>query len=75
MIQTLEMQIGAVKAGILSGSSTSHTFDSSADGYGRAEGVGALYVKRLSDALKDRDPIRSIIRGIAVNRQAVPSFS
>jgi len=75
LIQTLEMQIGAVKAGILSGSSTSHTFDSSADGYGRAEGVGALYVKRLSDALKDRDPIRSIIRGIAVNRQAVPSFS
>ena len=34
--------------------------------------VCALYVKRLSDALKDRDPIRSIIHGIAVNRQAVP---
>ena len=35
-----------------------HTFDERADGYGRAEGIGALYLKRLSDAIKDKDVIR-----------------
>ena len=68
LIQSPEIHLGAGKAGILSGTSTCHTFDASADGYGRAEGVGVLYVKRLSDAIRDNDPIRSIIRGTAVNR-------
>ncbi|EHL02619.1 putative Lovastatin nonaketide synthase [Glarea lozoyensis 74030] len=31
------------------------------------EGVGALYLKRLSDAIRDGDPIRSVIRGTSVN--------
>jgi acyl transferase domain-containing protein len=68
LILSPEIHLGAVKAGILSDTATCHSFDSSADGYGRAEGVGALYLKRLSDALKDGDPIRSVIRGTAVNR-------
>ena len=71
LIQSPELQIAAVKAGILSPTSTCHTFDASADGYGRADGVGALLVKRLSDAIKDEDPIRSVIRGTAVNRYAM----
>lgn len=68
LILTPESHLGAVKAGILSPTSTCHTFDSSADGYGRAEGVGALYLKPLGAALRDGDPVRSIIRGHAVNR-------
>ncbi|KAL9110821.1 MAG: hypothetical protein Q9227_004621 [Pyrenula ochraceoflavens] len=67
LIQSPEMYLGAVKAGILSGTSTCHTFDSSADGYGRAEGVSSLFLKRLGDAIRDNDPIRSVIRGTAVN--------
>lgn len=35
--------------------------------YGRADGVNALYIKRLDDAIRDGDPIRSIIRGTATN--------
>ena len=35
--------------------------------YGRAEAVNAVYLKRLDDAIRDGDPIRSIIRGTAVN--------
>lgn len=59
-----------MKAGVLSPTGTCHTFDASADGYGRADGVGALYLKKLSKAIADGDPIRSIIRGTAVNRFA-----
>lgn len=53
--------------GVLSPTSRCHTFDISADGYSRAEGFGALYVKRLSDALADKDPIRAVVRGTAIN--------
>ena len=67
LIQSPEQQLIAVKAGILSPDSICHTFDDSANGYGRAEGVASLYLKRLSDALRDGDPIRSVIRGTAVN--------
>lgn len=61
--------MNTAKLGILSPTSTCHTFDESADGYGRAEGAGALYVKRLSDAIRDGDPIRGVIRSTAVNTQ------
>lgn len=59
--------MGTSKGGVLSATSTCHTFDASADGYGRAEGVGALYLKRLSAAIRDGDDIRAVVRGTAVN--------
>ena len=68
LIQSPEQQLATMRAGVLSPSSTCHTFDESADGYGRGESVGVLYLKRLSDAIRDEDPIRSVIRGTAVNR-------
>ncbi|KAH9897461.1 reducing type I polyketide synthase 10 [Xylariomycetidae sp. FL2044] len=67
LILSPEQHISIMKGGVLSPTSACHTFDSSADGYGRAEGVAALYVKRLHDAVADGDPIRSVIRGTAVN--------
>ncbi|CAK1361377.1 Lovastatin diketide synthase LovF [Cercospora beticola] len=67
LIQSIENHMSTDAMGVLSPTSHSHTFDSSADGYGRGEGVGAIYVKRLSDALRDGDPIRGLIRGTAVN--------
>lgn len=68
LIQSPEQQFGTAKAGVLSSTSTCHTFEASADGYGRAEGIGALYVKRLTDAIRDNDPVYSVIMGTAVNR-------
>jgi acyl transferase domain-containing protein len=44
-----------------------HTFDAKADGYIKAEAVNMLYLKRLDDAIRDKDPIRAIIRGSATN--------
>ncbi|CAG8904561.1 unnamed protein product [Penicillium egyptiacum] len=67
LIMGPEQHLGTMKGGVLSPTSTCHTFDASADGYGRAEGVSALYIKRLSAALRDGDPIRAVIRGSAVN--------
>jgi acyl transferase domain-containing protein len=59
--------MNTAKLGVLSPTSACHTFDSSADGYGRAEGAGALYIKRLSDAIRDGNPVRGVIRATAVN--------
>ncbi|KAF2137744.1 uncharacterized protein K452DRAFT_321598 [Aplosporella prunicola CBS 121167] len=67
LVLTVDQHMNTAKLGILSPTSTCHTFDASADGYGRAEGAGALYLKRLSDAIRDRDPIRAVIRSSAVN--------
>ncbi|KAH5055929.1 hypothetical protein HBI88_091050 [Parastagonospora nodorum] len=67
LILAVEVQMATDKMGVLSPTSTCHTFSSEADGYGRGEGIGALYLKRLSDAVRDRDPIRGVIRGTAAN--------
>ncbi|KAF3923309.1 hypothetical protein ABW21_db0202776 [Orbilia brochopaga] len=67
LIQSIEQQVSITKLGVLSKTSTCHTFDATADGYGRADGIGALYLKRLSDAIRDGDPIRAVIRSTAVN--------
>lgn len=62
MLNSPEQSISISKYGVLSPDSVPLPFDSGARGYLRAEGVGALYVKRLSDAIRDQDPIRGVIR-------------
>lgn len=67
LILSPELHMGAAKGGVLSPTGACHTFDASANGYGRAEAVNAIYIKRLSAALRDGDKVRAIIRGTAVN--------
>ncbi|KAH7309684.1 fatty acid synthase [Stachybotrys elegans] len=67
LVMTVDQHMNTAKLGVLSPTSTCHTFDASADGYGRAEAVGAVYLKLLSDALRDGDPIRAVIRSSATN--------
>jgi len=67
LVLTVDQHMNTAKLGVLSPTSTCHTFDASADGYGRAEGVGAVYLKRLGDAVRDGDPIRAVIRSSATN--------
>lgn len=45
-----------------------YTFDARANGYGRGEGIGIVVMKRLSDAIRDNDNIRAVIRGSNVNQ-------
>ncbi|KAI0151716.1 polyketide synthase-like protein [Xylariaceae sp. FL1272] len=67
LITSPEHFISIAHAGVLSPTSTCHTFDVCADGYGRGEAINALYLKRASDAVTNGDKIWAVIRGSAVN--------
>ncbi|CAM2067526.1 SDR family NAD(P)-dependent oxidoreductase [Sulfidibacter corallicola] len=65
-ILTPTMYISHGKSGMLSKSGKCRTFDAKADGYVRAEGVGAVFVKSLTQAIQDEDQILGVIKGCAV---------
>ncbi|MBE5966779.1 MAG: SDR family NAD(P)-dependent oxidoreductase [Lachnospiraceae bacterium] len=52
---------------MLSPTGTSNPFGNGADGFVPGEGVGALMLKRKSDAIADGDRIYAVIRSTAVN--------
>lgn len=52
----------------LSPDGRSYSFDSRANGYGRGEGCGVVLVKRLSDAVRDGNIIRAVIRSTGSNQ-------
>ncbi|WP_440119139.1 SDR family NAD(P)-dependent oxidoreductase [Paenibacillus sp. QZ-Y1] len=60
--------IASNRAGMLSTTGRCHTFDQRADGFVPGEGAGVVVLKRLSDALRDRDNIHGVIRGTAINQ-------
>ncbi|KAF2788729.1 putative polyketide synthase [Melanomma pulvis-pyrius CBS 109.77] len=53
--------------GVLSPDVSCKSFDVAANGYARAEAINCIYIKRLSDAIRDGNPIRAIIRGTGTN--------
>lgn len=53
--------------GILSPDGHCRPFDTAARGTVRGNGLGIVVCKRLADALEDRDSIRAVIKGWAVN--------
>ncbi|KAJ0273310.1 Type I Iterative PKS [Colletotrichum noveboracense] len=61
---------GLSRAGFVSPTGSCKTFDETADGYCRGEGVGIIVLKRLEDAIQAGDNIQGIIRGIATNHSA-----
>ncbi|WEW58678.1 hypothetical protein PRK78_004146 [Emydomyces testavorans] len=54
--------------GFLSHDGQCYSFDHRASGYARGEGVGTVILKRLSDALRDGNTIRAVVRGTGVNQ-------
>ncbi|WKD49180.1 SDR family NAD(P)-dependent oxidoreductase [Microbulbifer spongiae] len=68
VLSTPEMHIKASQAGMLSPSGHCYSFDQRADGIVLGEGCGVILLKRLADAQRDKDPIKSIIAGWGINQ-------
>jgi acyl transferase domain-containing protein/enoyl-CoA hydratase/carnithine racemase/NAD(P)-dependent dehydrogenase (short-subunit alcohol dehydrogenase family)/acyl carrier protein/phospholipid N-methyltransferase len=62
------MHIMASQTGMLSPDGRCHTFDRRANGFVIGEGVGVVVLKRLADAVRDRDSILGVIEGWGVNQ-------
>jgi len=63
-----EETISLAKWGMLAPDGRCKTFDERANGFVRSEGCGLVVLKRLSDALRDQDTVRAVIRGSAINQ-------
>ncbi|KAI0436308.1 polyketide synthase [Xylaria telfairii] len=63
-----DQYVGMSTQHMVNSNGRSYPFDIRGDGYGRGEGFVVILVKRLSDAIRDRDPIRSIILNTGINQ-------
>lgn len=61
---------GLSRGHFLSRTGSCKTWDNDADGYCRGDGVCSVILKRMEDAVADRDPILGVIRGIGTNHSA-----
>lgn len=61
-------KVGSKGVGLRAGDNRTKAFDDRSDGIGAGEGVGALLLKPLEKAVKDRDHIYAVIKGSAVNQ-------
>lgn len=68
LVLSPDMFMPSSELGFLSPTGKCQTFDASADGYGRGEGVIAFLLKPLTEAIADRDPIRATIKGTRLNQ-------
>ena len=67
LILNPDMMVSMSMLQFLNSEGKTFSFDSRGVGYGRGEGVGAVILKRLDDAIADGDNIRAVIRGSGVN--------
>lgn len=61
---------GLDRGHFLSRTGNCKTFDDTADGYCRGEGVATIVLKRLEDALAENDPVQGVISNIGTNHSA-----
>ncbi|KAL6231642.1 hypothetical protein BDW75DRAFT_247787 [Aspergillus navahoensis] len=67
LIITPTQTIAQTEAGVLSPTGQCRSFDASANGYARGEAINAILIKRLTDAVRAKDPIRAVVRSTAIN--------
>ncbi|OJI87738.1 hypothetical protein ASPTUDRAFT_61784 [Aspergillus tubingensis CBS 134.48] len=61
------MSAAMSEQGVLSPDGSCKSFSADANGYGRGEAISAIFIKRLSDAIRDGNPVRAVIRGTGCN--------
>ncbi|WP_193195497.1 type I polyketide synthase [Nostoc sp. MG11] len=71
LILSPDSTISSSQTRLLSSAGQCKSFDANADGYVRGEGCGVVVLKRLSDAVRDKDNILALIRGSAVNQDGL----
>ena len=64
---TPENLIAFSRIGAISAKGICRPFDADADGFVQGEGVGFVLLRRLDDALRDRDRIYAVLRGSGCN--------
>ena len=67
LLLSSSIYVALSNANMLSQSGKCRTFDESADGYVRGEGISAIILKKMSASIADDDHIYGLIKGIAVN--------
>lgn len=67
LILTPKGHIGFSQLGAMAIHGRCKTFSNDADGFGRGEGGGFVFLKRATDAIKDGNRILGIIKGSAMN--------
>ncbi|KEY72258.1 hypothetical protein S7711_00257 [Stachybotrys chartarum IBT 7711] len=67
-ILTLDNTLQLSNMSFLSPDSRCYSFDHRANGYARGEGSVVLLLKRLGDAIRDKDTIRAVIRATGCNQ-------
>ena len=63
MMLAPEINVNLSAAHMLSADGRCHTYDESANGYVRGEGVGVTYLKPLPQAMTDCDRIHALVIG------------
>ncbi|KAL1740114.1 hypothetical protein HDZ31DRAFT_85590 [Schizophyllum fasciatum] len=76
IIASPDMFMGLDRAHMLSPTGQCRSFDASADGYCRGEGSCMFVLKKLTDAIAEKDAILGVIRGAEVNHSGdAPSIT
>ncbi|MGW1048437.1 type I polyketide synthase [Streptomyces sp. NPDC002521] len=73
VIMSPQDAIAYSQGGMLSPAGRCRFGDARADGFVRSEGVGAVVLKRLDDALRDGDPVCAVLLGSAVTNDGAGS--
>jgi acyl transferase domain-containing protein len=68
VILSPDMFVHMSELGFLSPSGKCRSFDASGDGYARGDGVAAILLKPLSQALRDGDTVRAVVKGTRLNQ-------
>ncbi|KAI9695597.1 MAG: Type I Iterative PKS [Bogoriella megaspora] len=72
----LEPMTGAISLsslGFISPDGCCHSFDERGNGYAKGEGFGVVVLKSLSNAIRDGDTIRGVVRATATNQDGKTS--